>query len=663
MQLFPLIDGHQHFAGLRSGIGADDAVLGHKIDESRGASVADAERALEQRAAAAAFADHDVDGRFVELVAFAQLFHQSAVAVVRAFHLHVDKLGDEVLLAAAAAAVDQPSDLVVAQVSALSAEQGARARPEKQHVAVAEQFVGAHFVEHHAAIDAAGDLERDAGRQVRLDQTGDHVDGRFLRGQDQVDADRAALLGQADDVLFDFLSGGHHHVGDFVGHDDDERQLFGNRRPGGVVFGLQAAPQFLLAQLVVVADVADAGAGEQRVALLHLFHTPRQDRFGLLHVRDDRMHEMGQAAVSAELNHLRVDHDHPHLVGAAGHQDRRDDGVQTDAFAGASAARDEQVGQGGQVDSQRVARDVLSEEQRDPHLLDFAVGLLDHFAEPHDLPFLVRNFDADGVLARDRRDDPHAGHPQRDRQIVRQRGNLRKPQPSLQFDLVLGDHWPGLDLDDPYLEPKVGERFFEHLRLAANLFLLALPVDVLAGDQQVDPGKFVVIHSGGAFVFLQFGQDRRAGVMGRPRFEMRSWRRIRGARRRGVLCFDIALALRVASSRLAVGMAIQLGIDLSIRGASPRTPRVARAAASGATTGPRVARARRVARAVVTTNSATVIVIVIDTIAVAVGAVARFKVSGIVGVAVGDVLAAATDRQDRRGRILVMAEARRACLP
>src|SRR5262249_45612158 len=64
-QLLPVIRLVQHFAGVTAVVGTDDAVFGHVVDEAGGAAVADAERALQQRDAAAAFADDDFDSRFV----------------------------------------------------------------------------------------------------------------------------------------------------------------------------------------------------------------------------------------------------------------------------------------------------------------------------------------------------------------------------------------------------------------------------------------------------------------------------------------------------------------------------------------------------------------------------------------------------------------------
>ena len=68
------------------------------------------------------------------------------------------------------------------------------------------------------------DLEGDARRDVGLDQAGDHVDRRALRGQDQVDAGGARLLRQARDQLLDLLADHHHQVGELVDDHHDQRQ-------------------------------------------------------------------------------------------------------------------------------------------------------------------------------------------------------------------------------------------------------------------------------------------------------------------------------------------------------------------------------------------------------------------------------------------------------
>ena len=95
-----------------------------------------------------------------------------------------------------------------------------------QHVALAEQLLGALFAENGAAVDLRGDLEGDAGREVGLDRAGDDVDRGALGGHDQMDAGRARHLGEALDRAFDVLAGDHHQVGHLVDDDDD----IGHRR-------------------------------------------------------------------------------------------------------------------------------------------------------------------------------------------------------------------------------------------------------------------------------------------------------------------------------------------------------------------------------------------------------------------------------------------------
>src|SRR4051794_21593308 len=50
---FPLLEGDEHLPGVAAVVAAHDAVLGHVVDQPRRLPVPDAERALEQRRAAA----------------------------------------------------------------------------------------------------------------------------------------------------------------------------------------------------------------------------------------------------------------------------------------------------------------------------------------------------------------------------------------------------------------------------------------------------------------------------------------------------------------------------------------------------------------------------------------------------------------------------------
>ena len=142
-------------------------------------------------------------------------------------------------------------------------------------------------------------------------------------------------------------------------------------------------------------------------------------------------------------------------------------------------------------------------------------GLLDHFAQPHDLPHLVGHFDAHGVLAGNRRHDANAGHAQGDRQVVGQAGDLGQPQAGFQFDFVLRDDGSGFDFDDLHVEAKIGERLFQDLGLAPDLARLPLEVDFVAFFEQIDGGQFVVVDFLGQVGAVQAVHDLLPLVAGR----------------------------------------------------------------------------------------------------------------------------------------------------
>ena len=93
-----------------------------------------------------------------------------------------------------------------------------------EHVALAEQLLGALLAQDGAAVDLRGDLEGDAGREIGLDRAGDDVDRRPLRRQDHVQAGGARHLRQPLHRAFDVLAGDHHQVGHLVDDDDDVGQ-------------------------------------------------------------------------------------------------------------------------------------------------------------------------------------------------------------------------------------------------------------------------------------------------------------------------------------------------------------------------------------------------------------------------------------------------------
>ena len=115
------------------------------------------------------------------------------------------------------------------------------------------------------------------------------------------------------------------------------------------------------------------------------------------------MHQVRHPFVRAQFDHLRVDEQHLHLVRVARHEHRENQRVQGHALSRARAAGDQQVGHLRQIDDQGSTAHVFAEEQRDPHLVDrFGAGF-NQFAEADENLLLVRHFDADRVLAGNRR--------------------------------------------------------------------------------------------------------------------------------------------------------------------------------------------------------------------------------------------------------------------
>ena len=115
---------------------------------------------------------------------------------------------------------DDLLDLVVGDERPVDARDAAAAR-HVEHVALAQQLLGALLAQDRAAVDLARHLERDAGREIGLDRAGDDVDRGALRRHDEMDAGGARHLRQALDRALDVLAGDHHQVGHFVDDDDD----------------------------------------------------------------------------------------------------------------------------------------------------------------------------------------------------------------------------------------------------------------------------------------------------------------------------------------------------------------------------------------------------------------------------------------------------------
>ena len=143
------------------------------------------------------------------------------------------------------------------------------ARADEEHIALAEQVLRAAHVNDRPRVSHRGQRERHSGRDVGLDRAGEHVDGRSLCRQHQMDADSSGHLRQAHDVLLHFLLRGHHQVGKLINDDHDMRHA---------VLGQNF--------LVVRGQAADFRQRAGIVAAFHLANGPGQ-RMNSRRRRDD----------------------------------------------------------------------------------------------------------------------------------------------------------------------------------------------------------------------------------------------------------------------------------------------------------------------------------------------------------------------------------------
>src|SRR6185437_13037829 len=177
----PSIDvARQHFALADMVGGADHAFRFHALDDAGGAVVADLQVALDEAGGRLALAAHQRHRLVVELIARAAALAVAAEEVA-AFLLVV--LGDLLDIDRLAAVLFEEAhhtlDLLVGDERAVHAGDAAAAL-HVEHVAAAQQLLGAGLAQDGAAVDLRRHLEADARREIRLDRAGNDVDRRAL---------------------------------------------------------------------------------------------------------------------------------------------------------------------------------------------------------------------------------------------------------------------------------------------------------------------------------------------------------------------------------------------------------------------------------------------------------------------------------------------------
>ena len=341
----------QHPAGLRALVAGDDPAPLEHVDQPAGAGVADAQPALEQRDGRGLRLHDDLD-RLVEQRVLVGVEVAVVVAVVRRRSSPAPRAASRRAPGRAGA---RHCSTTIAISSSVTNAPWTRCRRDvpsglKSMSPWPSRLSAPGAVEDHARVGLARDGERDPGRDVRLDHPGDHVDRRALRREHEVDPDGARLLGEPDDRVLDRLRRDHHQVGELVDHDEQVRQRV-----------LPARPE----RAVRLGQVARADDREALVAALHLGDDVLQHGRGLLRARDDRRQEVRDRLVVVELDPLRVDQDHPHVVRRRAQQDRGQQRVDAARLPRAGRAGDQQVRHPREIGPDGVAGDVLAEPHRE----------------------------------------------------------------------------------------------------------------------------------------------------------------------------------------------------------------------------------------------------------------------------------------------------------
>src|ERR1039458_246723 len=213
----------EDFARLAAVGRADDAVALHHVQNARRPAVTQPQMALQGGGGSLAHLQYEAHGLFVHGV----------LRRVGGFSIHRDVLvarrGDEERLVVLRRrlllpAIHDAADFRLGDEGPVEADEARRSRRKEQHVALAQQVLGAHAVEDGARIHPGGHAEADPRGEVRLDDAGDDVHAGALRGQHQVHADGARHLRQARDAFLDVAALEHHEVGQLVDENHDVGQ-------------------------------------------------------------------------------------------------------------------------------------------------------------------------------------------------------------------------------------------------------------------------------------------------------------------------------------------------------------------------------------------------------------------------------------------------------
>src|SRR5208283_1595980 len=273
--------------------------------------------------------------------------------------------------------------------------------------------------------------ERNPRREVRLDQSGNHIHRRPLRCQNQVDPHRARHLRQSRDRLLNIVRVHHHQIRQLV-NDDDQ---IGKRLVLALLHILKQRKRLLLLEgPVVLVDVPHPALRQQLQPVLHLPRRIPQHIRRHLRIRYHRRDQMRNPLVQIQLQPLRIYQHHLHFVRRRLVQNRHHQRIDEHALARARRAGNQQVRHRRQIRHPDPPVQISPHRQRQLAWRIRKFRRLDNLPQRNCLPPVIRHFNSNRRFSRDSFDQNRFGL-QRQAQIFRQSDNPAVLDSSFRLEL------------------------------------------------------------------------------------------------------------------------------------------------------------------------------------------------------------------------------------
>ena len=203
---------------------------------------------------------------------------------------------------------------------------------------------------------------------------------------------------------------------------------------------------------------------------------------------------MREGVVNLHLDDFGVDHDEAELLRRVAEEQAGDDGIDANALTTAGGARNEQVGHFGEISDDRVAVNIHAECERELRG-GLAPRILFEQLAQGDFHFLrVGDFDADRVLAGNRREDIDPLGAGGAGDVALKGDNLVHPHAHIGINFVAGNRGALGDRAGCGLDAELSQRVDdEHLDIFQLLAIEGFAVALILGIQQLRPGHHIIL--------------------------------------------------------------------------------------------------------------------------------------------------------------------------